>query len=206
MTKRSFDLMKQHLAEMVGGPGYFRFFLQPIVAIVLGVRHGLRDWRIGHPIYLFGLIRVREARWQRIREGTRSVALPLIVALAGAYTFQYVILSRILVGYGLLYATVFVLIPYLAARGVGHRLARRVSRSSRKRVRVSGAELYALLSLTWQHGLMALWCSGVGDARVGSRVCSVAQVARGGVNDWEELRQVQDNFVMKRPPRAAKDQ
>ena len=88
--------------------------------LTLRVRHGLRDWRIGHPVYLFGLIHVREARWQRVREGTRSVALPIIVALLATYTFQYVNVSRIFVGYGLLYATVFVLTPYLAARGFGH--------------------------------------------------------------------------------------
>jgi hypothetical protein len=134
--------MRQHLAEMVGGPGYFRFFLQPIVAIVLGVRHGLRDWRTGQPVYLFGLIRVREARWQRIREGIRSVAWPLIVALVAACTFQYVIRSRIFIQYALLYAVVFVLLPYLAARGLGHRLARRVSRASR-RMPVGGNELHA---------------------------------------------------------------
>ena len=135
--------MRQHLAEMVGGPGFFRFFLQPIVAILLGVRQGLRDWRSGHPVYLFGLIRVREARWQRIREGIRSVAVPLIAALVAACAFQYVIRSRIFVGYALLYATVFVLVPYLTARGLGHRLARRLSRSSRASARVGRGELHA---------------------------------------------------------------
>ena len=135
--------MRQHIAEMVGGPGYFRFFIQPVVAIVLGIRHGLRDWRLGQPVYLFGLIRIREARRQRILEGLRSLALPLIVALVAAYTFQYVIRSRIFVEYGLLYATVFVLTPYLAARGLSHRVARRVSPASAKSVRAGGGELHA---------------------------------------------------------------
>jgi len=143
IAKRSFDLMRQHLAEMVGGPGYFRFFLQPVIAIVLGIRLGLRDWRFGHPVYLFGLIRIREARWRRIREGTRAVALPLVVALVAACAFQYVIRSRIFVGYALLYAILFVLVPYLAARGFGYRLARRISRSSRRRMGVGGGELQA---------------------------------------------------------------
>jgi hypothetical protein len=101
---------------MVGGPGFFRFFIQPTVAIVLGVLHGLRDQRAG---------RVREGRAKRLAEGVRAIAVPLVVALVAAFTFQYVIRSRIFVGYGLLYATVFVLIPYLIARGLAQRLAGR---------------------------------------------------------------------------------
>jgi hypothetical protein len=143
MGKRSFHPMREHLSQMVGGPGYFRFFLQPIVAIALGVRHGLRDWRLGHHVYLFGLIRFREARWQRVREGMRAVAIPLVVALVAACAFQYVIRSRVFFGYALLYALVFVLLPYLAARGFTHRIARHLSRVSRRRVPVDEGGLHA---------------------------------------------------------------
>ena len=109
---------------MVGGPGWFRFFLQPIVAVILGVVHGLRDRRAGRPAYFAGLIRVREGRAERLREGARAVVVPFVVALIAAFTFQYVIRGRIFVGYGLLYAIGFVLAPYLIARGLAHRLAR----------------------------------------------------------------------------------
>lgn len=109
---------------MVGGPGFFRFFLQPAVAILLGIIHGRRDRRAGRSAYLAGLIHVREGRAQRIRDGLRSVAVPLVVALIAAFTFQYMIRSRIFIGYGLLYATLFVLVPYLVARGLAQRLTR----------------------------------------------------------------------------------
>ena len=109
---------------MVGGPGFFRFFLQPIVAIVLGIVHGRRDRRAGRSAYFAGLIHVREGRAARIRDGLRSVALPLVVALIAAFTFQYIIRSRIFIGYGVLYATLFVLVPYLVARGLAQRVTR----------------------------------------------------------------------------------
>jgi hypothetical protein len=118
--------VRQHIAEMVGGPGYFRFFVQPTIAILLGVRQGIRDRRIGHPVYLMGLIRVPASRRHRLREDVRALAVPLVVALVAAYASQYIIRSRIYIGYGLLYATLFVVLPYLAARGIAHRLARRL--------------------------------------------------------------------------------
>lgn len=110
---------------MVGAPGWFRFFLQPTVAIVLGIVHGRRDWRAGRPVYFAALIHLREGRAQRLREGVRSVAVPLVVALIAAFTFQYLRRGRIFIGYGVLYAIVFVLVPYLLARGLAHRLVRR---------------------------------------------------------------------------------
>jgi hypothetical protein len=38
------------------GPGRFRFVLQPLTAIVLGIRNGLADARAGRPPYLEGLL------------------------------------------------------------------------------------------------------------------------------------------------------
>ena len=110
---------------MVGGPGFFRFFIQPTVAVILGVVHGLRDRRAGRPVYLAGLIHTREGRAERLREGVRAVAVPLVVAFIAAFSFQYIIRARIFVGYAVLYASVFVLIPYLMARGLANRLAGR---------------------------------------------------------------------------------
>jgi hypothetical protein len=113
---------------MAGGPGLFRIFVQPTVAILLGVIHGLRDRRAGQPVYVVGLIRVPAHRWRRLGEGARSVAVPFAVALVAAYTFQYIVRGRIFVSYGLVYAILFVLLPYLTARGVAHRIARRSAR------------------------------------------------------------------------------
>jgi hypothetical protein len=44
------------------GPGRFRFILQPMVAIVLGIRGGLADAKAGNPPYLFGLLFGAERR------------------------------------------------------------------------------------------------------------------------------------------------
>jgi hypothetical protein len=113
--------MRQHVVEMVGGPGTLRFFLQPAVAVMLGVLHGIRDWRTGRPPSLSGLLRARDGRWHA--EGLKAIAVPLCVALLASFTFQYIIRSRVYVIYGILYAALFVAIPYRLTRGLTNHFA-----------------------------------------------------------------------------------
>jgi hypothetical protein len=115
--------MRQHVIEMVGGPGTLRFLLQPMIAIMLGILHGVRDARKGRPPYLLALAHARGKRLHHLGDGLRAIVVPLCLALAGALTFQYLIRSRIYVAYGLLYATLFVAAPYFAIRGLANRLA-----------------------------------------------------------------------------------
>ena len=54
-TGRVYLFSRQFLEELpqrFTGPGRFRFLLQPIVAILLGARGGLRDAKAGNPSYL----------------------------------------------------------------------------------------------------------------------------------------------------------
>jgi hypothetical protein len=114
--------MRQHVVEMVGGPGTLRFLLQPAIAVALGILHGLRDRRAGLPPYLSGLRHARGRRLQHLGAGLRAILVPLCIALLAAFTFQYVIRSRVYVFYGLLYATLFVAAPYLVTRELANRL------------------------------------------------------------------------------------
>jgi hypothetical protein len=115
--------VKEHFAEMVGGPGAFRFILQPTVAIVLGVLHGLRDHRGGKRPYIVGLVGARQGRWRLLGEALREIGVPLAVAVAASYAFQYIIRSRINLAYGLLFAAAFVALPYAVTRGLANRFA-----------------------------------------------------------------------------------
>jgi hypothetical protein len=110
---------------MMGGHGSVRFFLQPVVAIALGVWHGLRDHRLGRPAYVIGLIHARGERLRRLREGMRDVAVPICIALLASYAFQYIVQSRISISHGLMFATLFVAMPYFLARGLANRLSHR---------------------------------------------------------------------------------
>jgi hypothetical protein len=110
---------------MAGGPGTLRFFIQPAIAILLGILHGIRDRRQGRPPYLIGLVRAGGRRGRHLLEGLRAIVVPLCLAVLGAYIFEYVIRQRIYVFYGLLYAVLFVAIPYFVTRALANRFASR---------------------------------------------------------------------------------
>jgi hypothetical protein len=59
----------EELPQRFSGPGRFRFILQPIIAILLGVRGGLTDARAGNPPYLFGLLFAAGRRAELLRSG-----------------------------------------------------------------------------------------------------------------------------------------
>ena len=71
-TGRVYLFSQQFLDELpqrLTGPGRLRFLLQPLVAIVLGLRGGLSDARAGRPPYLFGLLVGGEDRKELLRSG-----------------------------------------------------------------------------------------------------------------------------------------
>src|SRR5262245_17378774 len=46
----------EDIPKRLAGPGRFRFILQPLIAIVLGIRSGLGDAQAGRPAYLYGIL------------------------------------------------------------------------------------------------------------------------------------------------------
>ena len=114
--------MRQHIVEMLGGPGTMRFALQPIAAAIVGWLLGMRDQRLGHPPVLMSIIHARGRRLHRLGEALRAIAIPLAVALLASVAFQYIIRSRVRLAYAVLYALLFVAAPYFVARGLANRL------------------------------------------------------------------------------------
>jgi hypothetical protein len=115
--------MRQHIIDMVGGRGTLRFFIQPTLAVVLGVIHGIRDHRRGRAPYLIGIVHARGHRFANLGHALREILVPLCVAVIFSDLFQYVNRSRISLGYGLLYAVLFVAIPYFITRALANRVA-----------------------------------------------------------------------------------
>ena len=121
--RHSFVCVRQHIAEMVAGQGTLRFFIQPALAVVLGIIHGIRDHRRGRPPYLIGLVRARGHRFALVGQGLREILVPLCIAVIFSELFQYVNRSRMSLTYGLLYAVLFVAIPYFITRALANRVA-----------------------------------------------------------------------------------
>src|ERR1044071_6189262 len=63
----------EDIPSRLTGPGRFRFVLQPLVAVVFGIRSGLADRRAERPPYLYGVLFHRELRWELARSGFMTV-------------------------------------------------------------------------------------------------------------------------------------
>jgi hypothetical protein len=119
------------LARLVG-PLHFRFLLQPLIAVLLGIRDGLRDARAGEPPYLLGLISERERRRERIAELWRSLRIGLLLAIVLDAVVQYLLFRSIRIVGAILVGTLLMALPYSLARALTNRFVGRggpISRS-----------------------------------------------------------------------------
>jgi hypothetical protein len=123
-TERFFDDMVARLS----GPGRFRFILQPLVAILLGARDGMKDARAGSCPFLWGLIFHKELRPQLLRHGLASVRNIVAVAILLDLISQYLIFREIHPGAAVILGPVLIFLPYSIARALANRIARRHGR------------------------------------------------------------------------------
>jgi hypothetical protein len=114
--------MRAYLEEMLRGPGHLRFVIQPLIAILFGLRDGRMDRALGRPPYVVSLLtRSPAGRRARLREGLRSIVVPLCLALGASLLFQFLVMRRVHLWAALAYAALFVALPYAITRGVTNR-------------------------------------------------------------------------------------
>src|SRR5512137_1517787 len=76
-TGRVYLFSRQFLEELpqrFTGTGRMRFILQPMLAILLGIRGGLADARAGNPPYLFGLLFHAGRRRELMESGVAAIS------------------------------------------------------------------------------------------------------------------------------------
>jgi hypothetical protein len=120
---RSLDEFIQHLGMRLTGPLQFRFILQPLVALVLGVRDGLRDAKAGRPPYLWDLIVNPEGRARQVSRGLASLGRPMIVAVVIDAIVQYLMFRAVYPGAAVLVGVTVLGLPYVLARAIVNRAA-----------------------------------------------------------------------------------
>ena len=106
------------------GPGRFRFILQPLIAIVLGVLGGIADAKAKRPPYLYALVFQHDHRQQLMRSGFETVVNLLLMGILMDAIFQWVILGTSHAGAALLVGPILVVAPYTLARALSNRLVR----------------------------------------------------------------------------------
>ncbi len=106
------------------GPGRFRFALQPLIAIVLGVRGGLADARAGLPPYLYGLVFHRATRGRLMKHGLTTIMNVLLMGILADSVCQWLILGISYPIPAVIVGPVLVVAPYSISRAITNRLAR----------------------------------------------------------------------------------
>lgn len=114
----------EDLPKRLTGPGRFRFVLQPLAAILLGVRSGIADARAGRPPYFWALVTDRQRRRALAREALATVANLLLMGILLDSVFQWMILGVSHPGPALLVGPVLIAAPYSIARALSNRIAR----------------------------------------------------------------------------------
>lgn len=114
----------EDIPRRLTGPGRFRLILQPMIAIILGVRSGLGDAREGRPPFLYGVLFHTELRPELLRSGFRTVINLLLMGILMDAVFQWIILGVSHAGAALVVGPVLILVPYAIARALSNRVAR----------------------------------------------------------------------------------
>jgi hypothetical protein len=117
------------IARDLGGPGMFggkfqiRLILQPIVAIVLGLRAGIADAKAGRAPFIKELVLAHEHRSRRaaLKEAVRDALVPLIVAFLIDSILQHMINGRVRPLVALIVGGLLVFLPFLIMRALANR-------------------------------------------------------------------------------------
>ena len=121
-TYGSFAQFLEDLVARLTGPMHFRLILQPLVAIALGIRDGLKDARAGRPPFIMDLLVRPEARKRQLKRALQSLIKPLIVAIVLDAVAQYLMFGTIYPGAAVFVGVVVMAVPYALARGLTNRI------------------------------------------------------------------------------------
>jgi hypothetical protein len=117
------------LTARLHGPMSFRFFLQPLVAILFAVRDGMRDAREGRAPFLSGLVTDAGHRLERLSSGWKGIGKVFLVAVVLDVVFQCIVFHELRELGVLAAGVILAILPYLAFRGPVNRLLRRCAKA-----------------------------------------------------------------------------
>jgi hypothetical protein len=115
----------EQLDGRIDGPMAFRLILQPIAAAVFAIRSGMRDGRMGKPLYFWALLSDRSDRREMLRDGWKDIGRIIVLAILMDLAYQILVFRSIQPLQAVIVAAILALLPYLIVRGVANRITRR---------------------------------------------------------------------------------
>lgn len=114
----------ENLLARVSGPLHLRLFVQPAMALLFGIRDGLKDARDGKAAYFWAMFSNPSQAKDLLRSGFKSVLKVLIAALLLDAIYQLIELHWFYPGEAVIVALMLAFVPYLIIRGPVNRVAR----------------------------------------------------------------------------------
>ncbi len=114
----------EDIPKRLAGPGRFRFILQPMMAIILGILGGRADAHAGNPPYLYGVLFHGARRRELMRSGLLTISNLLLMGILMDSAFQWVILGASYPGAAIVVGPVLIVFPYTVSRALTNRLTR----------------------------------------------------------------------------------
>ena len=111
------------LISRTAGPLKFRFVLQPLMAIFLAIRDGLKDSREGKSPFFWDFCFNPAVRERLLRDGWKSVGKVFILAFVLDCAYQVIEVRWIYVLDALAVAFFLAIVPYVIMRGPVNRIA-----------------------------------------------------------------------------------
>jgi hypothetical protein len=112
------------LFDRIHGPMTFRFYLQPVMALLAALPDGINDARGGHKSFFWSGLLSPNASTGRLREGLISTARVVLLGLSMDVIYQFKVFDRFYPGEALMMAILLAVIPYFVFRWIVERAAR----------------------------------------------------------------------------------
>jgi hypothetical protein len=116
----------------VTGPLKLRFAVQPIIAILLGIRDGAHDARVGSRSFLYDLFHYPKEHKPLVKKAVRTLLVPMLVAIILDGVAQYLLFGWVRVSGAIVAGLTLMGLPYVIAREATNWIV-----SSRNRTSVS---------------------------------------------------------------------
>jgi hypothetical protein len=122
------DKILEGIVARVVGPMSFRFMLQPLVALLLGIRDGRMDAKAGTPAFIVDLVHNPENRKKNFASAAKSLMKPVIVGTVIDLIAQYLIFQHVRLIPAAIVGVLVMAIPYSLARGISNRIITSIAR------------------------------------------------------------------------------
>jgi hypothetical protein len=114
-------IVERVIARMTG-PLSMRFMLQPLVAILLGIRDGRLDAKAGNRPFVMEVIFHPVDRKKALQSALKSLLTPIVLGSVLDAVAQYLLFHQVRPFWAVVVGTLILGLPYSASRGLTNRI------------------------------------------------------------------------------------